>query len=95
MYIDGDESFTKTGMESVIGNEVSMPRAKDYDFYAKFDAIDRFVKNCPVITDGEAHIIRQDEDGFVVPGVHNSLAAEALKIVINSIYGKFGIKIQC
>lgn len=32
----------------------------------------------------------EDEDGFVVPGVHNSLAAEALKIVINAIYGKYG-----
>ena len=65
MYIDGDESFTKTGMEYVIGNEVSMKREKNYDFYSKFDAIDRFVKNNPVITEGEAHIIRQDDDGFV------------------------------
>ena len=30
------------------------------------------------------------EDGFVIEGVHNKLAAEALKIVINSIYGKYG-----
>lgn len=34
----------------------------------------------------------KDEDGFVVPGVHNKLAAEALKIVINAIYGKYGYK---
>lgn len=32
----------------------------------------------------------KDEDGQVVAGVHNKLAAEALKIVINAIYGKFG-----
>ena len=32
----------------------------------------------------------KDEDGFVIPGVHNKLAAEALKIVINAIYGKYG-----
>ena len=31
-----------------------------------------------------------DKDGFVVAGVHNKLAAEALKIVINAIYGKYG-----
>ena len=31
-----------------------------------------------------------DSEGFVVPGVHNKVAAEALKIVINSIYGKLG-----
>lgn len=32
----------------------------------------------------------KDEDGQIVKGVHNKLAAEALKIVINAIYGKFG-----
>ena len=83
MYIDGDESFTKTGMESVIGNEVSMPRAKDYDFFAKFDAIDRFVKNCPVITDGEAHIIRQDEDGFVVWQIQKEGLKNSILVVAN------------
>lgn len=31
-----------------------------------------------------------DEDGYVIAGVPNKIAAEALKIVINSIYGKFG-----
>ena len=82
MYIDGDESFTKTGMEHIIGNEVSLKRDKDYDFYTKFDAIDRFVKNCPVITDGEAHVIRQDEDGFAAwliqkEGLKNSILVVA------------------
>lgn len=32
----------------------------------------------------------KDEDGYVIKGVPNKIAAEALKIVINSIYGKFG-----
>ena len=78
MYIDGDESFTNGGIEATIGSEISMKREKDYDFYAKFDAIDRFVKNNSIITDGEAHIIRQDDDGFVAwqiqkEGVKNSL----------------------
>ena len=82
MYIDGDESFTNGGIEYVIGNEVSMKREKDYKFFAKFDALDRFVKNNSVITDGEAHIIRQDEDGFVAwqiqkEGVKNSLLVVA------------------
>ena len=31
-----------------------------------------------------------DADGYVISGVPNKIAAEALKIVINSIYGKFG-----
>ena len=34
----------------------------------------------------------KDEDGLVVAGVHNKLAAEALTIVINAIYGKFGFE---
>ena len=78
MYIDGDESFTNGGIEAVIGNEISMKREKDYEFFAKFDALNRFVRENSVITDGEAHIIRQDEDGFVAwqiqkEGVKNSL----------------------
>ena len=32
----------------------------------------------------------KDDEGFIISGVPNKIAAEALKIVINSIYGKFG-----
>ncbi len=66
LYIDGDESFTKRGIESVIGDEISMPREKHYDFYNKFNAIDVFVKNNPIITGGESRIIVQEDDGFCV-----------------------------
>ena len=65
LYVDGDESFTKRGIESVIGEEMSMPREKNYQFFEKFNAIDKFVKSNPIITDGEAQIICQDDDGFV------------------------------
>ena len=65
LYVDGDESFTQRGIESAIGDEISMPRGEDYEFYKKFNAIDKFVKSQPIITDGEAQIIREDEDGFV------------------------------
>lgn len=64
LYVDGDESFTKRGIESVIGDEISMPREKHYDFYKKFNAIDVFVKNNQIISGGEAQIILQDDDGF-------------------------------
>ena len=64
MYADGDESFTQGGLEYTIGEEVAMPRACNEDFFKKFDAIDRFVKNNSIITDGEAQIIVDDEDGF-------------------------------
>ena len=83
MYVDGDESYTKTGIEYVIGNEVSMKREKDYDFYSKFDAIDRFVKNNSVITDGEAHIIRQDDDGFVVWQIQKEGLKNSILVVAN------------
>ena len=83
LYIDGDESFTQGGIEKVIGAEISMKREKDYDFYSKFDAIDRFVKNNPVITDGEAHIIRQDDDGFVAWMIQKEGLKNSILVVAN------------
>lgn len=86
LYIDGDESFTKRGIESVIGEEKSMPREKNYDFYTKFDALDRFVKSQPIITDGEAQIITQDEDGFVVWLISKEPLKKAFLIAANFNY---------
>lgn len=37
----------------------------------------------------------KDEDGHVMEGVPNKIGAEALKIVINSIYGKLGKLVHC
>ena len=64
MYVDGDESFTQGGTEYAIGEEVAMKRSDNEEFFKKFDAIDRFVKNSKVISGGEAQIIVDDEDGF-------------------------------
>ena len=72
MYIDGDESFSIGGIERTINNEVFMKRNTDYDFFAKFDAIDRFVKNNSTIVYGQAMIIREDSDGFVVWQIRQS-----------------------
>ena len=83
LYVDGDESFTNGGIEAAIGSEVSMKRGQDYEFFAKFDAIDRFVKNNSIITDGEAHVIRQDEDGFVVWQIQKEGVKNSLLIVAN------------
>lgn len=83
MYIDGDESFTNGGIEGAINCEASMKRDKDYDFYAKFDALDRFVKSNAVITDGEAHIIRQDDDGFVVWQIQKEGLKNSILVVAN------------
>ena len=38
LYIDGDESFTERGIESVIGSEIAMKRNCDEEFFKKFDA---------------------------------------------------------
>ena len=84
LYIDGDESFTKRGIESVIGEEMSMPREKNYEFYNKFDAIDRFVKSQPIITDGEAQIITQEDDGFTVWMISKEPLKKAFLVVANS-----------
>ena len=86
LYMDGDESFTKRGMESVIGEEMSMPRDKNYDFFNKFDALDRFVKSQPIITDGEAQIITQDDDGFAVWLISKEPLKKAFLIVSNYHY---------
>lgn len=65
LYVDGDESFTKTGIERTISSEVSMIREENYNFFNKFDAINRFAKSQELVTEGEAQIIQQDEEGFV------------------------------
>ena len=83
LYIDGDESYTERGIEEVIGSEIAMKRNCDEDFFKKFDAIDRFVKNNGIITDGEAHIIRQDEDGFVAWQISKVDSKEAFLIMAN------------
>lgn len=83
LYVDGDESFTKTGIERTIGNEVSMKRANDYEFFKKFDAISRFAKSQELITQGEAQIIDQDEEGFVCWLISKEPLKTAMLIVAN------------
>ncbi len=64
MFVDGDESFTKTGIERIIGKETSMIRAKNWHFFEKFDALNRFVEQNDVILNGKSELICQDDDGF-------------------------------
>lgn len=83
LYVDGDESFTKTGIERTIGAEVSMKRGKNHDFYAKFDAISRFALSQELVTEGEAQIIEQDDDGFVSWLISKEPAKTSLLVVAN------------
>lgn len=83
LYIDGDESFTKVGIEKTIANEISLTRGKNYDFFAKFDAINRFAKSQELVTEGEAQIILQEEDGFVCWLISKEPLKSALLVVAN------------
>ena len=86
LYADGDESFTNGGLEYTIGEEVAMKRNTDNDFYSKFDALDRFVKNNSVITEGEAQIIIEDEDGFCAWLITREPHSQAFLVVSNYKY---------
>ena len=86
LYVDGDESYTERGIEHAIGEEVSMPRSENIDFYNEFNAIDVFVKQNHVITDGEAQIIEQDEDGFVSWLITKEPLRQAFLVVANYKY---------
>ena len=86
MYVDGDESFTQGGVEYTIGEEVAMKRSDNETFYTKFDAIDRFVKNNNIITNGEAQIIIDDEDGYSVWLITREPMKTAYLVVSNHKY---------
>lgn len=83
LYVDGDESFTKNGIEHAIGEEVSMPREHNEAFFEKFNAIDMFVKYNNIITDGEAQIIVQEDDGFAAWLITKEPAKTAYVVAVN------------
>ena len=66
LFIDGDESFNKTGIEKVIGAEISMKRDDNRDFFSKFTAINDFAKSNSITRYGKAEILVSDEDKFTV-----------------------------
>lgn len=86
LYVDGDESYTKRGIEHAISEEVSMKRGCDNEFYEKFNAIDKFVKNNPIITNGEAQIITQEDDGFAAWLITKEPLKTAYLVVANYKY---------
>lgn len=86
MYVDGDESYTCGGVEYTIGEEVAMKRSTNENFYTKFDAIDRFVKNNSIITGGEAQIIIEDEDGYCAWMITREPSRKAYLVVSNYKY---------
>ena len=83
MFIDGDESFTKRGIESVIGSEISMPRENNQKFFNKFNAINKLALENVLTREGEAEIITQDDDGFTGWMISKNPLKESLLIVAN------------
>ena len=65
LLVDGDESFTKVGIERVISKETSMVRNYDWDFFEKFNALDYFAQNDELINKGRAVLHIQESNGFV------------------------------
>ena len=83
MYVDGDESFSKDGIEATIQEEVSVIREHDEDFYHKFDAIRRLAINNELTVDGEAQIINQNKNGFISWMISKETVKECFIIAAN------------
>lgn len=83
MYVDGDESYTTVGTEACIGAEISLKRAKNYEFFEKFDAIGRFARNNDLLIEGEAQIITQNDKGFACWAVTKNQSKETLFVAAN------------
>ena len=83
LYVDGDESFSKDGIEATIEDEVSLIRSDDEDFYNRFDAIRRFALDNELTRDGEARIITKNKDGFISWMISKETVKECLVIAAN------------
>lgn len=83
MYVDGDESFSKDGIEATIQDEVSLIRSNDEDFYNKFDAIRRFAINNELTIEGEAQVINHTKQGFISWMISKETSKEKLIIAAN------------
>lgn len=83
MYVDGDESFSKDGIEATIQEEVSLIRNDDEAFYNKFDAIRRLAVKEELTIDGEAQIITQNKNGFISWMISKETVKECFIIAAN------------
>ncbi|MBQ8887212.1 MAG: hypothetical protein IJY61_05870 [Candidatus Gastranaerophilales bacterium] len=83
MYVDGDESFSKDGIEFTIQDEVSLIRNDDEYFYNKFDAIRRLAIKDELTIDGEAQVITQNKNGFISWMISKETVKECYVIAAN------------
>ena len=84
LFIDGDESFNKTGIEKVIGAEISMKREDNRDFFNKFTAINDFAKSNTITRYGKAEILISDEDKFTAWVIREENNNSSLLVVANA-----------
>ncbi len=82
MYVDGDESFSKDGIEAAIQEEVSLIRENDEEFFHKFDAIRRLAINSELTIDGEAQVIN-NKNGFISWLISKETVKECFIIAAN------------
>ena len=83
MYVDGDESFSKDGIEATIQDEVSLIRNDDEYFFNKFDAIRRLAVKDELTIDGEAQVITQNKNGFISWMISKETVKECFIIAAN------------
>lgn len=87
LLIDGDESFTKVGIERIISKEVSMVRNNDWSFFEKFNALDYFVQHDKIINQGKAVLHCQNSNGFacweIVPDNNEKNAQATYLVAVN------------
>lgn len=84
LYADGDESFTKTGIERIIGKEVSMARNNNWSFWEKFNAINYFAQHSEILSRGKAILHVQSDDGFCCwEVISDKNSKESLFVVAN------------
>ncbi len=84
MFIDGDESYTRVGIEEVIGEEKSMKREDHPGFFDKFNAIERFAIDNEILKKGKARLHSENNaTGFVSWLVEIEAQRERLFITAN------------
>lgn len=91
LYIDGDESFTQTGIEYVIGHEVSMKRNVNWNFFEKFNAINYFAQHSKIIVCGKAKLLEEQNNGLCYWEINSAFGS--LLVIAN--YKSPTEKIQC
>ena len=83
LLVEGDESFTKTGIENVISKEVSMKRNCDWSFWEKFNALDYFASHDRLLNQGKASLMCQQSNGFCAWEVSCENDASSYLVVAN------------